>query len=143
MTDQKKKPALFIGRWQPFHDGHKALIEKVLKEGQDVIIGIRNTPKDEKNPYSAFQRHEMIYNALSGYKGRFETIIVPDIGSVCYGRDVGYEVREIRLDEATEAISGTNIRKSIEAAGGFKARNQHGAGMTEKPTDWEAGKFTS
>ena len=28
------KRSLFIGRWQPFHAGHKSLIDKVLAEGQ-------------------------------------------------------------------------------------------------------------
>ncbi len=30
--------SLFVGRWQPFHDGHKKLIETVLKKGKPVVI---------------------------------------------------------------------------------------------------------
>jgi hypothetical protein len=39
-----------------------------------------------------------------------KVIVIPDIAEVCFGRKVGYGIREIHLDEATEAISGTEIR---------------------------------
>jgi len=35
-----KTSSLFVGRWQPFHEGHKALIETVLKKGKPVVIAI-------------------------------------------------------------------------------------------------------
>jgi predicted nucleotidyltransferase len=44
-----------------------------------------------------------------------KVIIIPDIASVNYGRGVGYEVREIRVDEQTAGISATEIRKQIMA----------------------------
>lgn len=112
----KKLPALFIGRWQPFHDGHKRLIETVLEEGQDVIVAVRDTIKSAQNPYSFAERQKMILNALGTWNkadrscSRIRVIKIPDIGSVCYGRKVGYDVREIRLDEKTEEISGTALR---------------------------------
>ena len=42
--------SLFIGRWQPFHDGHKELVESVLKEGGEIVIAVRDTPISESNP---------------------------------------------------------------------------------------------
>ncbi len=44
--------SLFIGRYQPFHEGHKKLMEVELKEGNDVVIAIRDTEISEKNPYT-------------------------------------------------------------------------------------------
>src|SRR3989344_3626857 len=41
--------SLFIGRWQPFHDGHKKLIDVVLKEGGKVLIAVRDTPVFEQS----------------------------------------------------------------------------------------------
>jgi adenylylsulfate kinase len=38
-----KKYALFIGRWQPFHNSHKFLIDKALSEGKNVCVAIRDT----------------------------------------------------------------------------------------------------
>ena len=37
------KHSLFIGRWQPFHDGHKNLIDVVRKEGKKVVIAVRDS----------------------------------------------------------------------------------------------------
>ena len=42
------KYSLFIGKWQPFHKGHKWLIEERLKLGKNVLIGIRDTAHDRK-----------------------------------------------------------------------------------------------
>lgn len=109
----KKLPALFIGRWQPFHEGHKKLIETVLKEGQDVIIAVRETPASRDNPYNVAEREIRIKEALKEWGERVRTIWLPDIGSVCYGRDVGYEVRRIRLDPETEEISATSLRRML------------------------------
>ena len=99
--------SLFIGRWQPFHRGHKKLIDSVLLTGKKVCIGIRDTRISKKNPYSVAQRVSMIRNI---YGDDVEIIRVPNIDEVCYGRKVGYKFREIRLPKHIEAISATDIR---------------------------------
>ncbi len=45
-----KKYSLFIGRYQPLHAGHIALIRSVLNEGKRVLVGIRETGIDKDNP---------------------------------------------------------------------------------------------
>ena len=109
----KNEYSLFIGRYQPFHDGHKALIETVLNEGKNVCIAIRDTEQNNKNPYSMFKRMEMVEKALGDWisKGRLRIISIPDIAEVCHGRKVGWGIREIKLDDATEKISATKIRE--------------------------------
>lgn len=101
------KYALFIGRWQPFHKGHQALIQTVIDEGKTPLIAIRDTEIDDKNPYTIKEREEMIRMAFPNIR----IITIPDIESVNFGRNVGYKIREIRLDPETEAISGTDIRR--------------------------------
>jgi hypothetical protein len=54
---------------------------------------------------------QRIEAALSAYAGRFVVVPVPNITHVFYGRDVGYAVERINLDEATEAISATQVRR--------------------------------
>ena len=54
------KKAMFIGRWQPFHDGHKWLINKKLSEGKPILIAVRDIPPDEKNPFTTEQTVEML-----------------------------------------------------------------------------------
>jgi phosphopantetheine adenylyltransferase len=40
--------AMFIGRWQPLHAGHKALFQGALDEGKNVLICIRDGAVNEK-----------------------------------------------------------------------------------------------
>lgn len=106
------KHSLFVGRYQPFHDGHKRLIETVLKQGKPVVVAIRDTAIDHKNPYTTDERWRMIHDALSEYGSLVKIITIPDIDEICYGRDVGYDIRRIELDADTEGISGTKTREA-------------------------------
>ncbi len=105
-----QKSSLFVGRWQPFHNGHKALIETVLKKGKPVVVAIRDTRIDTKNPYSTYERWSMIQGALKKYGELVKIIVIPDIDEICYGREVGYGIRKIDLHPEIEEISGTKIR---------------------------------
>jgi len=40
--DNKKPTAQMLGRWQPFHDGHYALFEKIIKKTGQVCIQVRD-----------------------------------------------------------------------------------------------------
>ena len=104
-----QKYSLFIGRWQPLHQGHLALFDKMRQEGRQILIGIRNTGINEQNPYSVEERIEMIKKQVPDAK----FVVLPDIEAVCYGRKVGYEIKEIKLNEDLEKISATEIRKQM------------------------------
>jgi cytidyltransferase-like protein len=109
--DPQKPTALFIGRYQPFHGGHQKLIEEGFRRVGQVCIAVRNTHGiDAKNPLPFFAVKQRIETALSAYTGRFVVVPLPNITNVFYGRDVGYAVERIVLDEETEAISATKIR---------------------------------
>jgi hypothetical protein len=51
--------------------------------------------------------------ALSAHAGRFVIVPVPNITHVFYGRDVGYVVGRIVLDDNIEAISATQLARSL------------------------------
>jgi hypothetical protein len=51
--------------------------------------------------------------ALSAHAGRFVIVPVPNITHVFYGRDVGCVVERIVLDDNTEAISATQLARSL------------------------------
>jgi cytidyltransferase-like protein len=110
--DPQKPTALFVGRYQPFHGGHQRLIEEGLRRVGQVCIAVRDTHGiDLKNPLPFFAVKQRIEAALSAYAGRFVIVPLPNITNVFYGRDVGYKVERILLDEETEAISATQARK--------------------------------
>jgi cytidyltransferase-like protein len=114
--DPQKPTALFVGRYQPFHPGHQRLIEEGLRRVGQVCIAVRDTHgTDEKNPLPFFAVKQRIETALAAHAGRFVVIPLPNITNVFYGRDVGYTVERIVLDEATEAISATQVRRLSSA----------------------------
>ena len=41
--DPKKPTALFVGRYQPFHQGHRALIAEGIKRVGQACVAVRNT----------------------------------------------------------------------------------------------------
>ncbi|MBS0246946.1 MAG: adenylyl-sulfate kinase [Proteobacteria bacterium] len=109
--DPQKPTALFIGRYQPFHDGHRRLIEEGLRRVGQVCIAVRDTHGlDAGNPLPFFAVKQRIEAALSAYDGRFVVLALPNITNVFYGRDVGYTIERIVLDHETENISATKIR---------------------------------
>jgi len=105
-----QKYSLFIGRWQPLHQGHMALFDKMRQEGRQILVGIRNTGIDEQNPYSVEERIKMIKEQVPDA----DVVVLPDIEAVCYGRKVGYEIKEIKLGEDLESISATKIREKLK-----------------------------
>ena len=68
-----------------------------------------------KNPYNIKERKKFIEQKMHEWIGRYEITVIPDITRVCYGRGVGWDIREIHLDEKTEKISATDIRKQKNA----------------------------
>jgi len=111
MYNGHKRYAMFIGRWQPFHNGHKYLIDDAIIKGQDVCIAIRDTETSEKNPYTVDQRVEMIKRV---YGNKVMISVIPDIASINIGRKVGYDVNRIDPPKQIEKISGTNVRAGID-----------------------------
>jgi adenylylsulfate kinase len=110
--DLKSEPShVFLGRWQPLHDGHRTIIDSAADNGKDVVVGIRNTELDEKNPFTAQERKELIKEVYSDYPN-VEVMIVPNIDTVAVGREVGYSV--VSVPEEIAEISGTETREEYE-----------------------------
>lgn len=115
----ENKYSMYIGRWQPWHSGHRWLIDQRLDEGRNVLICIRDIPPDEKNPWTA---HEVMMNLADELKdlieeGRVKVIIIPDIESINIGRGVGYDVIEHCPPDEVKNISATKIREQMKKDG--------------------------
>lgn len=104
----EQKATLFIGRFSPFHKGHKYIFDSVLNNGGRVVVALRNTRLDENNPYTVEQRKEII-ETVYARNPKVKVIIIPDIDKVCVGRGVGYEI--MAVPENVRLISATKIRK--------------------------------
>lgn len=115
-TNNPDKYALFIGRWQPFHEGHQWLIDQKLKEGKRVCIAIRDVPKDDKNWWSSEEIQEMLEERFLDeiFRGIIRVIIIPDIESINIGRGVGYDIIEHIPPQEIHDISATKIRDELK-----------------------------
>lgn len=76
--------ALFIGRFQPLHNGHLQIIKEILKQHDHIIIGVGSSQeKDTKlNPLSAQTRVKLIKEALKTegiIRKQYSIILLPDI----------------------------------------------------------------
>ena len=75
------KRALFIGRFQPFHNAHLLEIKNILKEADEIIIAIGSSQQKntQENPFSYKERKEMITQVLKKNKiKRFKIHPIPD-----------------------------------------------------------------
>jgi len=113
-TNESKKYAIFVGRFQPYHQGHISLVMQKINEGIPALIMVRDIAPDAKNPFTTEQTVEMIekYHAAKGHN--VQVIIIPDMESVNFGRGVGYEINEFTPPENIGWISATGIRNSIK-----------------------------
>jgi cytidyltransferase-like protein len=111
-TKGENKFALFIGRWQPFHDGHQWLINQQLDKGNRVCIAIRDVEQDDKNIWTSEEIKLMLEDRFEteNEAGKIKVICIPDIDSINIGRDVGYDIIEHKPPHNIGEISGTKIR---------------------------------
>src|SRR3989441_6979281 len=110
--------ALMIGRYQPWHDGHRALFMQALEMEGYVVIGVRETyGLGDQNPFTFAEVKARIEESLSAFRGSFEIRRLPNITNIVYGRDVGYRITRVDLEPEIEAISATQIRSTWKPGG--------------------------
>jgi cytidyltransferase-like protein len=114
-----KQYSMLVGRYQPFHEGHRWLMNQCLDEGKNVLICVRDIEPDEKNPYTSQEVENKITGALLDLiqEGRVKVIIIPDIESVNFGRGVGYDIIEHIPPQEVSDISATKIREQMRQEG--------------------------
>lgn len=74
--------ALFIGRFQPFHNGHLQLLQNIADDYDHLIIGIGSSQYKHtiENPFTLDERRSMIEQSLKAADIKNYTIIpIPDI----------------------------------------------------------------
>ena len=69
---------VFIGRFQPFHIAHMAILEKALDEAAHVLVlvGSAHQPRDHRNPFTFEERARMISGSVNK-KDRPRVLITP------------------------------------------------------------------
>lgn len=113
--DWQKETVQMLGRWQPWHEGHRALFERAIAKTGQVVIQIRDCQGWQgSNPFAIEQVKALIRRDLDPlFQGQYEIQVVPNITNITYGRDVGYKIEQEEFDDKTKSISATNIRKEM------------------------------
>ena len=113
--DWQKESVQMLGRWQPWHEGHRALFERALAKTGQVCIMIRDCQGWQgSNPFAIEQVKNFIRRDLDPmFQGQYEIIVVPNIVNITYGRDVGYKIEQEVFDDNIHSISATKIRASM------------------------------
>ena len=113
--DWQKETVQMLGRWQPWHDGHRALFERAIAKTGQVCIMIRDCQGWQgSNPFEIEKVKAFIKSDLDPlYQGQYEIQVVPNIVNITYGRDFGYKIEQESFDSSITDISATKIRKSM------------------------------
>ncbi|MBI5159284.1 nicotinamide-nucleotide adenylyltransferase [Candidatus Micrarchaeota archaeon] len=139
---------LFVGRFQPFHNGHLKAIEWVLRECSDliVLVGSSQACYEVENPFTVGERIEMVHDTLKASKLLEKCIIlsIPDVNNnalwiahvnslvpkydVVYTnnsltrklfQDAGRQVKDIPFFDRLD-FDGTKIRKAMLKGTGWQ-----------------------
>ena len=123
LVDNRRRPSFnwqketvqMLGRWQPWHEGHRALFERAIAKTGQVVIQIRDCQGwQNSNPFEIAKVEAFIKRDLDPlYQGQYIIQVVPNIVNITYGRDVGYKIEQESFDKSVTDISATNIRQQM------------------------------
>jgi hypothetical protein len=113
--DWRKETVQMLGRWQPWHPGHRALFERLLQRTGQVVIQIRDVQGWQgSNPFGLEEVKNRIRRDLDPlYQGQYDIQVVPNIVHIGWGRGVGYTSeypveRFMRDAKVLQIVEGTN-----------------------------------
>ena len=111
----RKKTGIYIGRFQPIHEGHYEIIKKAIKKNGQVAILVMDSYRfNKKNPLTFRDVKKRIQQKLIKFEGKYEIIKIPVVSEFIYGRKVGYKIKKYILNKKLENISATKIRKKMK-----------------------------
>lgn len=148
---KKYKTALFIGRFQPFHNGHLYSLQKCLEIADKVIVAVGSSQEEgtESNPWGYKVRKQMVCSVvmklgvqdrtkiiscpdnpsdkkwvseIKRRAGKFDVVVSNNDWTLKVMREAGYEVMESGLFNRDE-LEGVKIRAMMKGGDdGWKKR---------------------
>jgi nicotinamide-nucleotide adenylyltransferase len=75
------KRGFYIGRFQPYHNGHQSVLEHIAGEVDEIVIGVGSAQLSHgvDNPFTAGERVLMITRSLASIGCPFYVIPIEDI----------------------------------------------------------------
>ena len=71
----------YIGRFQPYHEGHHAMIDRIREEIDELVVGIGSADQSHtaRNPFTAGERIMMITKALAEFDMTTYAVPIEDL----------------------------------------------------------------
>jgi bifunctional NMN adenylyltransferase/nudix hydrolase len=71
---------VFIGRFQPYHVGHHAIVKEALKQSENLIfvLGSHDRPRSCRHPFTTNERMDIINSANADVRDRLLFVFQPD-----------------------------------------------------------------
>lgn len=140
------KRGFYIGRFQPYHNGHQSVLEHIADKVDEIIIGVGSAQLSHQadNPFTAGERVLMITRSLASLGCPFYVIPIEDIQrnalwvahvrsmsppfDLCYSsnplvvrlfKEAGINVHSPAMYER-DTLSGTEIRRRMLAGEPWK-----------------------
>jgi nicotinamide-nucleotide adenylyltransferase len=140
------KRGFYIGRFQPYHNGHQSVLEHIADKVDEIIIGVGSAQLSHQadNPFTAGERVLMITRSLASLGCPFYVIPIEDIQrnalwvahvrsmsppfDLCYSsnplvvrlfKEAGVNVQSPAMYER-DTLSGTEIRRRMLAGEPWK-----------------------
>ena len=112
---KKYKLGMYLGRFQPFHDGHKYIVDQMLEECEEVVIVVGSADKmgTTQNPFPAWERINMIGMV---YRNKpVHIVALPDRNTISNDNKWGQYVLEF--------LDGLNLMPDVIYQGNEVERN--------------------
>ena len=120
---EQKVRGILIGRMQPVHNGHMQIIKQILKEVDEIVIGIGSAQLSHelKDPFTAGERVVMLSQALA------ESKIDPSRYYIIPMQDINFNavwVSHIKLLTPPFSVvySGNSLVKQLFSEEGFEVK---------------------
>ena len=75
------KRGFYVGRFQPYHNGHQSVLEHIAGKVDEIVIGVGSAQLSHQvdNPFTAGERVLMITRSLTSLECPFYVIPIEDI----------------------------------------------------------------
>lgn len=114
---------LYIGRFQPYHLGHQAVLHKIALEVEEIVIVIGSAQESHTpdNPFTAGERVAMICGALGDLRSRCYVIPLQDIK-----RNAVWVSHVLAMVPPFQAVySNNHLVAQLFAEAGIEVRKPH------------------
>lgn len=111
---------LVIGRFQPFHLGHRYLVEEIATDVKEVVVGIGSAGRSHsaKNPFTSGERVNIVQNVLDELDAKTYLIPIEDIEeNALWVRQV-----EIRCPAFDVAYTNNHLVERLFGEAGYEVR---------------------